>query len=415
MLTVEEALQRCLQAARPVIREEVPLEAAYGRVLAADIHAQHPLPAWDNSAMDGFAVRSADLHEGVVLPVLETILAGRVGQVHLTPGTASRIMTGAPLPRGADAVVIREDSEALGPDADGLERVRLRGGARPGQNVRRQGAEIAVGDRVLTAGQTLSPAAVGLAATLGLSALPVARKPRVAIISTGDELVPSGMPRGPGQIWSSNAATLVGMVLEAGGVPVDCGIAQDTLESTRAAFQRARPCDLILSTGGVSVGDADVVRQVLAEDDAEIHFWKVRMKPGKPLAFGQIAGRPVFGLPGNPVSCVVNFLVFVRPVIRRSLGDLRPFLPVLDARLVGGLTRTPGREELLRVALSWEQGRLLARPARAQGSGELSGLSRAHGLALIAGDRAVIEDGETIAVQIFDPSFANAAEPGLRW
>ncbi len=415
MLTVEQALERCLGAARPVSREEVPLEHAFGRVLAADIHAPSPLPPWDNSAMDGFAVASEGFGDDEEVVVLETIAAGSVGQVRVERGAASRIMTGAPLPEGADAVVIREDSEPLPPDARGRERVRLRGGARPGQNVRRMGGEIAVGARVLTAGHLLSPAAVGLAASLGLSSLPVARKPRVAIVSTGDELVQPGLPRGPGQIWSSNAVTLAGLVLEAGGVPIDCGVARDTLESTRAAFQRARPCDLILSTGGVSVGDFDVVKQALSEDEARMEFWKVRMKPGKPLAFGSIAGRPVFGLPGNPVSTVVNFLLFVRPVIRRSLGDPRPFLPVLDASLRGGVRRPPGREELLRVSLAWEEGRLVATPAQAQGSGELSGLSRAHGLALVRGDRERIEDGEPVAVLIFDPEFASSEAPSLRW
>lgn len=429
MLSIEAALERCLEATRPVIREDVPLEAAYGRVLAADILAGHPLPLWDNSAMDGYAVRSADLGggngsscdgprahgEGVVLTVLETIAAGRVGQHRQSPGTASRIMTGAPMPEGADAVVMREDSEALPPDELGRERVRLLGGARPGQHVRHAGSELRPGTRVLEAGQTLNPSAIGLAASLGHTTLPVARKPRVAILSTGDELVTPGMPRGPGQIWSSNAATLAGLVLEAGGVPIDCGVARDTLEDTRAAMSRARPCDLVLSTGGVSVGDFDVVKTALAEEGAEIAFWKVRMKPGKPLAFGSLAGRPFFGLPGNPVSCVVNFLQFVRPVIRRSLGDPRPFLPVLDAELRGGLRRHPGREELVRVSLGWEHGRLVATPTRAQGSGELSSAALAHGFALVAADRAVIAEGETVAVQIFDPSFGARDTPGYRW
>lgn len=428
MLTIEEALARCLEAARPVAREDVVLEVAYGRVLAADVYAPSPLPAWDNSAMDGFAVRASELApgdptecdgprpegEGVALRVQETIPAGKVG-APLKPGFCARIMTGAPLPEGADAVVMREDSESLAPDPDGQEWVMLRGGARPGQHVRRRGDEVRPGDLVLSAGQALRPAAVGLAASFGLTSLPVARKPRVAIVSTGDELAPPGQPPQPGQIWSSNAATLAGLVLEAGGVPIDCGIAPDTIEGTRAAFSRARGSDLVLSTGGVSVGDFDVVKQALSDEDAELRFWKVRMKPGKPLAFGVIAGRPVFGLPGNPVSCVVNFLQFVRPVIRRSLGDPRPFLPVLDAVLRGGLRRSPGREELVRVALSWEEGRLVARPTRAQGSGSLSGLVGAHGLALIAADRAEVADGETVGVQVFDTDFWLSEAPGYRW
>jgi len=413
MLTVEAALARVLGAARPVIREEVALEVAFGRVLAEDLHAPTPLPPWDNSAMDGYAVVSAGLGEDAVLTVIETIPAGRVGTRRVLPGTTARIMTGAPIPEGADAVIIREDSEPV--PGEGPERVRLRGGASVGMNLRRAGSELAVGDLVLPAGRTLSPSAVGLAASLGWTTLPVAARPRVALLSTGDELVEPGMPRGPGQIWSSNALSLAGLVLEAGGLPLDCGLVPDTLEGTRAAFQRALGCDLILSTGGVSVGDYDVVKAALAAEGADLDFWKVRIKPGKPLAFGHIAGRPVFGLPGNPVSCVVNFLQFVRPVIRRSLGDPRPFLPVLDATLAVGLRRQPGREELLRVGLAWEGGRLIARPAQRQGSGQLSGVAEGQGFALIAGDRTELSAGETLAVQVFDPSFGAAAEPGYRW
>lgn len=413
MLTVEAALARVLGAARPVIREEVPLEVAFGRVLAEDLRAPTPLPPWDDSAMDGYAVASEGLGEEATLTVIETIPAGRVGSRRVVHGTTARIMTGAPMPEGADAVVIREDSAPV--PGEGPEQVRLMGGAHPGMNVRRAGSELAVGDRVLRAGQTLSPPAVGLAASLGWTTLPVAARPRVALLSTGDELVAPGMPRGPGQIWSSNALSLAGLVLEAGGLPLDCGLVPDTLEGTRAAFQRALGCDIILSTGGVSVGDYDVVKAALAAEGAELDFWKVRMKPGKPLAYGHIAGRPVFGLPGNPVSCVVNFLQFVRPVIRRSLGDPRPFLPVLDATLRDAVRRAPGREELLRVSLAWEGGRLIATPGRRQGSGQLSGVAEGHGFALIAGDRAELSAGETVAVQVFDPSFAASEEPGYRW
>lgn len=430
MLSVEEALARCLEATRPVLVEEVPLEAAYGRVLGRDLHSGVSLPHWDNSAMDGYAVQSADLAhlghggdcdapgssgEGVTLRVLETIAAGRVGRHRVEPGAASRIMTGAPLPEGADAVVMREDTSPLPPGPDGEERVLIRGGARPGQHVRHAGEELSPGALVLSAGTTLSPAAVGLCASIGLIAVPVARRPRVGIVSTGDELAQPGHPLGPGQIWSSNTSALMGLILEAGALPVDCGTAPDHLEGTRAAFRRALGCDIILSTGGVSVGDFDLVKQVFAEDGADMRFWKVRLKPGKPLAFGFLAGRPLFGLPGNPVSCMVNFLQFVRPVLRRSMGDPRPYLPVVDALLERGHRRATGREELVRVSLRWEAGRLLATPTGAQGSSLLSSVSRGHGFALVAADRAELGAGEAVAVQIFDPEFGASEIPGYRW
>lgn len=428
MLTIQEALDRCLEAVCPVVVEEVPLEGAYGRVLAEDVYSGVLVPPWDNSAMDGFAVRSADLPgesldcdgpqasgEGVVFEVLETIPAGAVARHALRPGAVARIMTGASLPMGADAIVLREDSAPEPPGPEGEERVRLRGGAPAGQHVRRAGEELRPGDRLLASGAVLSPAAVGLCASVGRTSVTVARKPRVALIATGDEVVAPGQPRGPGQIWSSNTLALAGLVLEAGGVAVDCGIAPDTLEGTRLAFRRALGCDFIVSTGGVSVGDFDVVKQALAEEGAEMRFWKVRMKPGKPLAFGVIGGRPAFGLPGNPVSCAVNFLQFVRPVLRRSLGDPRPFLPVLDATLRGSVRKAPGREELVRVHLSWEASGLVATPTGAQGSSLITSLVRGHGLALLASDCTGLEDGARVAVQIYDPGFLAGEAPDYRW
>ena len=430
MLSVEEALTRVLEAVRPVIVVDVPLQAALGRVLARDLYSGVPLPHWDNSAMDGYAVCSADFSaseagsdcdapraegEGRGFEVLETIAAGRVGTVPVRPGFTSRIMTGAPMPEGADAVIIREQSAPLSPGPDGRERVLLKGGAKAGQHVRRAGGELSIGARILSAGTTLSPAAIGLCGSIGLSAVPVARRPRVGIVSTGDEIVEPGAPLGPGQIWSSNTLTLIGLVLEAGALPVDCGVAPDTLEGTHAAFQRALGCDFILSTGGVSVGDFDLVKQVFAEEGADMRFWRVRLKPGKPLAFGFLAGRPLFGLPGNPVSTFVNFLQFVRPVLRRSMGDPRPYLPVVDAFIEGDVRRHTGREELIRVSLRWSEGRLLARPTTHQGSSELSGVSAGHGFALIATDRAQLFDGDPVAVQIFDPGFGASDVPDYRW
>lgn len=428
MLELDEAIARCLAAAPAMVEETCPLAGCHGRVLARDLVAPRPLPPWDNSAMDGFAVVAADTrgedapgcddHEmGVAtspagwteLQVLETIAAGSVGTRTIKPGTASRIMTGAPVPPGADAIVIRENTEPI-PGAPG--RVRVAGSVQPGQHIRRAGEELAVGDPVLPAGTPLGPAQLGLCASLGIEQLPVARPPRVGIIATGDEIVLPGLPLGPGQIHASNSAALVAWVREAGGEPWDCGIARDDLDSTHQAFKRAldAECDLILSTGGVSVGDFDVVREAMGAVGAEMDFWKVRMKPGKPLAFGTIGGRPAFGLPGNPVSCQVGFLQFVRPVIRRALGVRSPFLPVLPAHLVEDHHKKPGRTELVRVrlAFTWTAQGLQLQATRTgpQGSHRSTTLARGHGLVRLDADSHGARAGERVPVQVYDWSFA---------
>ena len=435
MLTVEEALERCLTAAQAVEVEVVALRDARGRVLAADLTASVDLPHWDNSAMDGYALRVADLGDaaaplgdgcddpggargaaGVALQVIETIAAGGWPQRRVEAGQASRIMTGAPMPDGADAVVMREDCDVERRD-DG-ERVIVRTGARVGDHVRRRGEELRQGAAVFARGRTLTPAAIGVCAALGYDRLPVARRPRVGILATGDEVMPPGHALGPGQIWSSNSAALAALVEEAGGLPIDCGIAPDNLEGTRAAFERAldHGVHFLISTGGVSVGDFDFVREAMIGRGASMDFWRVKMKPGKPLAFGHVAGVPIFGLPGNPVSCLVNFLQFVRPVLRRSLGDPRPFLPVRDAMITAPIRHHAGRAELVRVALAWgDDGRLRATPTGNQGSNRALGMAVAHGLLLVGDTCPDIAAGETRSVQVYDWTFGDASEPDYRW
>ncbi len=402
-LTVEAALARILADVVPGGSEEVALSQAYGRLLAEPVLAPLSLPPWANSAMDGFAVRAADLPG--TLRVLETIAAGSVGRHVVEPGTASRIMTGAPVPAGADAIVMVEDTSSEG------DRVAIAVGARLGQHIRREGADVQRGARAFEPGARLTPGAVGLLASLGLARVRVARRPRVAILSTGDEVVAPGLPLGPGQIYSSNNHALVGLVLAAGAEPVDCGNVGDDREALRAAFaDAAARADLVVSTGGVSVGDFDHVKEVVGAID----FWRVAMKPGKPLAYGRLAGRPFFGLPGNPVSCMVNFLQFVRPVIRRTMGDPNPFLPVVHATLRSPLRRATGRVELLRVRLEREGGQLFAVPAgRHQGSGNVVGMAEGHGFALLDADTAEVSG--TVRVQLFDREFDDAPDPAYGW
>jgi molybdopterin molybdotransferase len=248
----------------------------------------------------------------------------------------------------------------------------------------------------------------------------VRKRPVVSILSTGDEVVPPGRTLGPGQIWSSNNAALSGVVIEAGGLPLDRGIApdnlQDTVEALKAAVEEA---DVLLTTGGVSVGAFDVVKEAYAQLGADISFWKVNMKPGKPLAFGHtsVGGRrvPMFGLPGNPVSCLVNFYQFVRPWLRQALGDPRPYLPVLEAELQDDIDEPPGRARLVRVRLRQEGPRLLASSTGSQSSGVLGSMVRAHGLLLLAPDAPAPRSGQTVRVQLLDPSFLGAETPGYGW
>lgn len=406
MLSVQEALDRILRHVPPVATERVPLGQALGRVLAETVVSAIDLPTWDNSAMDGFAVRTADLPGR--LRVLETVAAGAVPQFTVEKGTATRIMTGAPMPAGADAVVMVEDSEVEG------EEVSFRHAPREGQHIRRKGSDLRAGTEVLQPGTVLGAGALGLAAAVGVPSLRVVVRPRVGILSTGDEVVETGYPLAPGQIWSSNSRSLAALVEQAGAIPVDLGIVRDDPAALRAAFREGLRCDILLSTGGVSVGDFDFVKEVLEELGVVMDFWKVWMKPGKPLAFGSIGSRPIFGLPGNPVSCMVNFLQFVRPMIRKMMGDPNPFLPVLRARLEAPIKRRPDRPELLRVALRHDGEHLWARAVGGhQGSGNLAAMAEAQGLILADSGETLLED--RVWVQVFDNSFLCAAEPFYPW
>ncbi|MES2640061.1 MAG: gephyrin-like molybdotransferase Glp [Myxococcota bacterium] len=406
MLTVEEALARVLAHIPAARVERASLADAHGRVLAEDIVSPGELPPWPASAMDGFAVRAADVPGE--LHVLETVAAGGVPHHMVTPGTTTRIMTGAPVPDGADAVVMVEDSEAVGTD-----RVRLAGTATPGQHIRPQGSEVPLGTPVLSRGRILGAGAIGVLAAVGIPTVLVAARPTVGILSTGDELVEPGLPLGPGQIHSSNGHALAALVREAGAHPVDLGSIRDDPAALAAAFRAALRCDVVVSTGGVSVGDYDHVKDVLGELGITMDFWRVAMKPGKPLAYGVLGGTPIFGLPGNPVSCMVNFYQFVRPVLRTMLGDPAPFLPVIQAELVGRTRRRPGRPEFIRVRLFREGETVRAEVAGHQGSAGVLSMADAHGFALLP--EGATEIAGTVAVQVFDPGFLAGAEANYRW
>ncbi|WP_024672170.1 gephyrin-like molybdotransferase Glp [Pseudomonas syringae] len=381
LLPVEEAIDRLLamaDATRIIERQQVPLAAAEGRVLAADLVSTLDLPPWPNSAMDGYALRMADW-TGEPLTVSQRIFAGQAPEL-LAPGTCARIFTGAPMPEGADCVEMQENVDVL---AD--QRVRFSEPLNVGQNIRPQGQETRVGDTVLAAGTRLGPIELGLAASLGLAELDVIRRVRVAVLSTGDELIEPGQPLGPGQIYNSNRVLLCAWLKRLQCEVIDAGILPDDLAQTRAALANLHDVDLILSTGGVSVGEADFLGHALRED-GELALWKLAIKPGKPLTCGHFRGVPVIGLPGNPASTLVTFALLARAYLLRRQGvlDVTPLQFPVPAGFVW--TRPGNRREYLRGRL--EQGKAVI--YRNQSSGVLRSAAWADGL-------IEVREGKTVA------------------
>ncbi len=319
MLSVEEALEQVLARVNPLGPERVELLDSLGRVLAEAVVAPADIPPWPNSSMDGYALIARDT-EGTAsghpaeLRVTGTIAAGSVAAQRIAPGEALRIFTGAPLPEGADSVVPQEEVEVL----DG--RIRVRRRISPGEFVRPRGEDIRSGETALEVGQVIGPAEVGLLAMLGRSQVLVFRRPRIAILSTGDEVVDLGGQIAPGKIRNSNTYALMAQVLEAGGEPINVGVAPDRRETIEARLRWGLSADVLISSAGVSVGEYDLVREALTRLGADLHLWQVAMRPGKPITFGSVDGRPIFGLPGNPVSAMVTFELFVRPAIRKMAG-----------------------------------------------------------------------------------------------
>ena len=397
MLTYEEALAQILARAVPLSPVQAPLQDALGLILAEDLVTPNPLPPFDNSSMDGFAVRIADLAGSeTVLPVQGDIAAGSMSVPALRPGQALRIMTGAPLPEGADTVVPVEDTQAR--DGDG---VAFMEAAELGQHIRRAGEEVGAGTVVVSRSSRLRPAEIGMAATAGYAAVLAHPKPRVAIISTGDELVEPGQMLQHGQIYNSNAYALAAQVEEAGGVVTQQLQARDTPDALRAAFDRCAGADVLITSGGVSVGDFDYVKSVFAERGT-VEFWRVAIRPGKPLAFGQWGQTLFFGLPGNPVSSMVTFELFVRPTLRKMAGRTDLARPEAWAKLTEDVSHTPGRRSYQRAIVTREGGGYLARSTGAQGSGMLLSLVRANALLVLPSEVAVFPAGTEVPVLLLD-------------
>lgn len=411
LLEVGDAVTRIMNDVHALASESVPLLQAYGRVLARDVVSGVTLPPWDNSAMDGYAVRAADLVKvPVTFRVTETVAAGRFASRSVGAGEAIRIMTGAPVPKGADSVVRVEDTDG------GTERVEIRDARDLRKNVRPRGEDIVEGRVAISAGATLGAAQLGVLAAVGSAELDVVRAPRVAILTSGDELVELDRfdeVRAGKKIVSSNSYTLQALVRAAGGVPVYLGIAADTKESLREHLARARDCDLIITSAGVSVGEFDYVRDVLAELGADMKFWRVRMRPGAPLGFGLLGGKPWIGLPGNPVSSMVTFELFARPAIRKLRGHSRLFRRPMEVELEEPVTIHGELTHFLRVVVtphantphdtphasrlsSPPASRLTARLTGPQGSGILTSMSLANALLIVPPDHARVAVGEIL-------------------
>jgi len=405
MLTFYEARKTILQAVPTMPIEIVHLHQALQRILATDVVAEMDLPPFDNSSMDGYAIRSSDTAHAtdrnrIRLDVVGEVSAGEFSEQKLQPGTAVQIMTGAPMPDGADAVIEQELVESR----DGV--IELRTRVAQARNVRKKGEETRKGEIVLRKGTRLTPAGVGVLASLGIAHTEVYARPTVALLTTGSEIVEVGEPLAPGKIRNSNAYTLWGLVVESGANPVDLGKAGDHEEEIRTKIQRGLRHDLLVTSGGVSVGKHDLVLRVLEELGVTIHFWKVNIKPGMPTAFGvyrnaQSRDVPVFALPGNPVSTMVTFLQFVRPALMSMTGetDIRPPMR-LFAKLDHEISKADGKRHFSRGIVRNDRGELFVRTTGSQSSGMLSSLVAANCLIVIPEERKDLRAGDEVEIEL---------------
>jgi molybdopterin molybdotransferase len=402
MIKVGQALEEILGAVSPLGLERVPILESAGRVLGEDVASDRDIPPLTNSAMDGYALRFEDTlgatrANPAVLTVIDDVPAGRVSSETIGPGQAIRIMTGAPIPAGADAVTRVEDTEKDG------DRVRVFVPAKKGLDIRPAGEDVKKGELVIPKGKVIRPAEVGMLAALNRPDVAVFRRPRVAILSTGDELVDIGGELAPGKIMNSNSYSLAAQAAECGAVPLRLGIARDTRRDLVSKFEAAKGADLIVTSGGVSVGEYDLVKDVM-EELGSMRFWKVAIRPGRPLAFGTIGGVPVFGLPGNPVSVMVSFEQFVRPAILKMAGFKDLFRPAVKALLKEGLQKKAGLRYFLRAIVEWKEGKYYAVTTGEQGSGILKSMVMANGLIVLPEEVTALMAGDEVTVQLLDRS-----------
>ncbi len=390
---------------QPTLR--VPLDDALGSVLAEPVVSPLDIPAHTNSAMDGYAVRATDVASAsaahpITLRVIEEIAAGAFPARPIAPGECARIFTGAPVPSGADCVIRQEDTD-LGGAA-----VTIVKAGNVGQNLRLAGEDIRLGTQVFGPGTTLGPAQLGVLASLAVAHPVVFRRPRVGILASGDEIVDVDQPEeilNGRKTASSNTHTLAALVFETGGVPVNLGIARDTAASVREHIGAGTDCDLLVTSAGISVGEHDHIRSVMAELGAALTFWRVRMRPGAPVGFGMLGTKPWIGLPGNPVSTMVTFELFVRPAIRKMMGHLTPFRRSVPVRVAQAIPLAPGLQHFLRVVVQETDGGLEARLTGPQGSGILTSMAKANALLIVPEGTQEVLEGTTAQALLLDDAF----------
>jgi len=404
MISFDEALNNILSHIHALGLEKVSLLKSLGRVIAEDIHARRNIPPLDNSAMDGYALRFEDIRETskdhpARLIVIEDLPAGFVAKKTIGKGQAIRIMTGAPIPKGADTVIPVEETKK----EDGFALIFK--GASPGENIRKSGEDVKEGDRVISKGDTIRPAEVGMLASVGRSFVYVFQRPLVAILCTGDELVDVDEDLDEVKIISSNSYTLGAQVKDCGAIPLQLGIAKDRKEEIAEKLRQGIRADVLISSAGVSVGDYDFVKDVMKDLGMEMVFWKVAMRPGQPLAFGTIGGKPVFGLPGNPVSSMISFEQFVRPSLLKLMGHRQLFRPVIEAILKEEIRKMTGRRYFIRGTVSFKKNQYFVTATGEQGSGILRSMVKANGLIVIPEDQEMVEAGDKVKVQLLDRNF----------
>ncbi len=396
MLSIEEAIERILRLAAPLPSERVPLEEAVGRAASEDIVAARTVPPWDNSAMDGYAVRSSDLAKTPVrLRIVETLFAGQSPTRAIGPGECSRIMTGGPLPMGADAVVMQEKTRKAASGGGEPEEVEVLEPVAPRASVRDRGEDARQGELLLPRGTKLGVPEAALLWAQGMREVAVPRRPRVAILATGDELCRVDEPS-EGKIVDSNSPALALATERAGGIPSRLGIASDSLDDVADKLRRAEDYDVVLTSAGVSVGEHDFVKGALDQLGVRMNFWRVAIKPGKPLAVGHKGATLFFGLPGNPTSSLVSFELFVRPALRRMLGhsDVQP--PRVRGRCAVDLKKPAGLSHFIRVTAEWKEGDLWAHPLASQTSGALRSAVGATHLLVFPGSSTSLRAGDLV-------------------